>query len=166
MSTIQSLVLSLGIVWPGADPETLPKADPAQLRETLQDRQHPLRQSQAALLLVQNPSAEAEKIVRQGLKQLDVPHVFVALADAVRLHQDGRFVEELVSALASNSPVVRQAAAEGLAALGGTDLVRRLRSIALDSAAALPTRQAAVLALGRGGNRQAVITLLDLLSCD
>jgi HEAT repeat protein len=166
MSVIQSLVLGLAVVWPGADPEPPLKADPVTLREALYDSQQPRRQSQAALLLVQSSSPEVAAIVRQGLKQTDSPEVFLALADAVRSSQDGRFVEELASGLASGSAVVRQAAAECLAALPGTDLVRRLRAIADDPRADLAMRQAAVLSLGRNGRRQAVIALLDLLSSD
>src|SRR5262249_34519401 len=132
MTALPSLVLSLGIVWPGTQPAAPAKPDPAELREMLHDRQHPLRQSQGALLLVQNSTADAEKIIRQGLKQTDTADIFVALADAVRLCQDGRFVEELTSALADVSPNVRRAAAESLAALGRPDLISRLRVIADD----------------------------------
>ena len=151
---------------PGVQTGVPAKPDPAQLRETLFDRQQPLRQSQAALLLVQNPSAEAERIVRQGLKQADAPDVFMALADAVRLCQDARFVEELTAALGSSSPLVRRTAAESLAALSSAELVRKLRGVAEDMRAELLKRQAAVLALARNGRRSALIALLDLLSCD
>jgi HEAT repeat protein len=164
MRTVHLLVLALGAVWPGADPGPPVKADPAQLREMLRDRQHPLRQSQAALLLIQHPAPEAEQIIRWGLKQTESPDIFVALADAVRLCRDARFAEELAGALTNGSASIRQAAAEGLAALSGPELIRRLRAIAEDSRADLATRQAAILALGRGGRRLAVIALLDLLS--
>lgn len=166
MSTIHSLVLGLGLVWPGTDPEDLSNWNPARLREVLQDREHPLRQSQAALLLVQSPNPEAEKMVRQGLRQLDAPPVFVALADAVRHTQDARFAEELLGALASRSPTIRQAAVDGIAALGGTEVINRLHHIADDPVADPVTRRAAVLALGRGGSRHAVIILLNLLSSE
>jgi HEAT repeat protein len=166
MSAIQSLVLGLGILAPGVQTSAPARPDPAQLRETLFDRQQPLRQSQAALLLVQNPAPEAVKIVRQALKQADVPDVFLALADAVRLCQDSRFVEELIAALANGSPLVRRSAAETLAALASPDLIHRLRGVAEDVRADIAKRQAAVLALSRNGRRSALIALLDLLSCD
>jgi HEAT repeat protein len=166
MSAIQSLVLGLGVLCPGVQTGAPVRPDPAQLRETLLNRQQPLRQSQAALLLVQNSSAEAEKIVREGLTHADAPDVFMALADAVRSCQDARFVEELTAALANGSPLVRRAAAETLAALSSPDLIRRLRGIAEDIRADVTKRQAAVLALSRNGRRLALIALLDLLSCD
>jgi HEAT repeat protein len=149
---------------PGVQTGAHSKPDPAQLRETLLDRQQPLRQSQAALLLVQNPSAEAERIVRQALKQADAPDVFMALADAVRICQDARFIDELTAALASGSPLVRRSAAESLAALSSPDLIRKLRAIAEDMRADVVQRQTAVLALARNGRRSALIALLDLLS--
>jgi HEAT repeat protein len=166
MSVIQSLVLGLGVFWPGVDPGAGGAPDPATLREALHDREQPRRQNQAALLLVQSNAAEAEVIVRQGLKQTDVPEVFLALTEAIRFRQDARFVEELVSALASSSPIHRQAAAETLASLMNVDLVQRLRSIAEDSRKEPALRQAVVLALGRSGRRQAGVVLLDLLSND
>lgn len=163
MSVLQSLVLGLGVLWPGADPGA---ADPATLREALHDRDQPRRQSQAALLLIQSTAPEAETIVRQGLKPTDAPEVFLALAEAIRLRQDGRFVEELVAALGNGSPLLRQAAAETLASLLNVDLVQRLRSLAEDPHKDVALRQAAVLALGRSCRRQAGVVLLDLLSSE
>src|SRR5262249_25337122 len=89
-----------------------------------------------------------------------------ALADAVRMCQDGRFFEELTAALADASPSVRRAAAESLAALSGPNLIRRLRAIAKDPKEELARRQGAILAVGRGGRRLGVVGLLDLLSND
>ncbi|HMF12655.1 MAG TPA: HEAT repeat domain-containing protein, partial [Gemmataceae bacterium] len=166
MSAIHSLVLGLGIVWPGVQPEKLSRLDPALLRVMLLDHQQPALQNQAALSLLQNPTTEAERVVRQGLRAHEVPDVFAALADAVRACRDCRFVEELTAALANGSPSVRRAAQETLAALSGPDLIRRLRKIAENSRAELPERQAAIVALGRCGRRLAVAALLDLLASD
>jgi HEAT repeat protein len=166
MSAIHSLVLGLGVVWAGADPGAGGETDPATLREALHDSAQPRRQSQAALLLIQCQGAEAEAIIRQGLKQIDAPDVFLALAEAIRFKQDARFVEELVAVLANGSPVLRQGAAECLASLVNVDLVRRLRGMAEDTRLDPAMRQAAILALGRSGRRPAGVVLLDLLSSD
>jgi HEAT repeat protein len=166
MSAGYFLVLGLGIMGPGVQKGAPAGPDPGQLRETLLDRSQSSRQSQAALLLVQNPSLEAERIVRRGLTRADGPDVFVALADAVRVCRDSRFVEELSAALADNSPLVRKSAAESLAALPNADLIPKLRKIAEDIRADTPQRQAAVLALSRNGRKSALIALLDLLRCD
>ena len=37
---------------------------------------------------MQDPSADAEQIVRQGLRQTDAPDVFIALAAALRLQRN------------------------------------------------------------------------------
>jgi HEAT repeat protein len=142
------------------------RADPpdfAQLQEMLLDRQHPRSQSQAAFLLVQSNSPEAEKVVRQGLQQTEDPEVFLALASAVRACQDGRFLEELMAALAAPRPAVRQGAAEALAVLTEPTLVRRLRDLAEDERADVAVRQAAVWVLGRTGRKEAVPALLGQL---
>lgn len=134
------------------------------LREMLFDRQHPRGQSQAALLLLQAGGPEAEKLVRQGLQQAEDTDVFLALAAAVRLTQDSRFLDELLPALAVNRPGVRQAAAEALAALPCPDLVRRLQLLVEDGSADPGARQAAVWILGRCGRKAAVPPLLAQLS--
>src|SRR5947209_16650349 len=78
------------------------------LRELLQDREDPRGQSQAALLLVQSRDGGAEKIVRRGLLQPENEEAFLALAAAVRLRQDRRFLDELLAALTANRPRIRQ----------------------------------------------------------
>ena len=83
MSTIQPLLLTLGMLVSAADAPRRADADPAHLKEMLQDRQHPLSQSQAAILLVQSSSPDAEEIIRAALRQTDAPDVFLAVAAAV-----------------------------------------------------------------------------------
>src|SRR5262245_51294988 len=75
--------------------------DLAHLAEVLHDRQDPRGQSQAALLLLQSADPAAEKLVRVGLRRPEETEVFLALTAAVRLRQDGRFLGELLDALAS-----------------------------------------------------------------
>jgi HEAT repeat protein len=135
----------------------------ANLRELLQDRQDPRGQSQAALLLVQSGEAAAEKIVRQGLRQPENEEMFLALAGAVRLRQDGRFLDELLAALASSKPRIRQAAAEALAVLPEANLVRRLEAVVKDARADLRVRQAALWTLGRCGRQSAAGVLVNAL---
>jgi HEAT repeat protein len=133
------------------------------LREMLQDRQQPRGQSQAALLILQSTSPEAEKIVRQGLQQSEDVDVFLALATAVRVLQDGRFLEDLIPAFSVGRPGVRQAAAEAVAALHCQNLVHRLQAIAEDSKADVAARQAAIWALGRCGRKAAYTPLFNQL---
>ena len=140
--------------------------DPARLQETLRDRSDPAGQSQAALLLVQCPSEDAESAVRQALEQTEEVDVFTALAGAVRLCQDDRFAEELLAALRSVRPPVRQAAAEALAVLPHADLTHRLQETAADDKLELPVRQAALWVLGRSGRKDAVPVLLAHLEGD
>src|SRR5262249_54560882 len=94
----------------------------------LHDRPHPRTHSQAALRLVQARSAEAEEIIHQGLKQTDATEVFLALAEALRMQKDTRFVEDLLAALANGRPAVRQAAADTLADLADAGVILRLQA--------------------------------------
>src|SRR5262249_44219803 len=48
-----------------------PGPDYAQLQEMLHDRQDPLGQGRAARLLVQSSAAEADRLVREGLKHVE-----------------------------------------------------------------------------------------------
>jgi HEAT repeat protein len=141
-------------------------ADPARLRELLHDHQHPRGQSQAALLLVQNPTADAEEIVHEGLRQTEAVDVFSALATAVRLEHDSRFRDDLLAALTSGPPPIRQEAAAALAPLADARAVLRLQAVAEDAKLELPVRQAALWVLGHCGRKSAVVVLLDQLSSD
>jgi HEAT repeat protein len=138
--------------------------DLPRLRELLADRQHPRTQSQAALLLIQDPTPEADAIVRQGLRQSDSPEVFLALATALRLRRDGRFVMELLDSLCAAPSAIRQVAAETLAEMSDSNLVVQLKGIAEDPKLDRAARQAAIWTLGHGGSKAAVTVLLDLLA--
>ncbi len=168
MCTLQSVLLGLSM-WLGVDgvapaqPAQPAEPDPAQLREMLQDRQQTRNQNQAALLLVQMRTAEAEEIVREGLHQTDSADVFLALTAALRLCRDGRFTEELVAAVVGGRPAVRQAAAETLAVLADRGTLLRLQALVEDRHADLAARQAALWALGRSGRKSAAQILLEQL---
>jgi HEAT repeat protein len=163
MHSISPILIGLGLLLPAAEPVRPPEADPARLQETLRDRRDPAGQSQAALLLVQCPTEDAENAVRQALEQTEEVDVFSVLAGAVRLCQDDRFDEELLAALRSVRPLVRQAAAEALAVLPHADLTSRLKETAADDKLELPVRQAALWVLGRSGRKDAAPILLEHL---
>jgi HEAT repeat protein len=162
MQAIQPILLSLGMLL--ADGVKGP--DLAHLREMLHDRQHPLGQGQAALLLVESKLDGAEKAIREGLGNLENVEIFLALAAAVRMRQDRRFVDELFAALSARQPTVREAAAQTLAVLADGSLVMRLQQLAADREAELAPRQIALCTLGRCGSKQAAQVLLDHLACD
>jgi HEAT repeat protein len=167
LSTALFLLLSGTMFLPlddGPQAATPTATDLPRLRELLADRQHPRTQSQAALLLIQDRTAEGDAIVRQGLRQSDSPEVFLALATALRLRRDGRFTTELLDAMRSAPPAIRQAAAETLAEQSDSDLITQLRGIAEDLKLDRAARQAAIWTLGHGGSKAAVAILLDLLS--
>jgi HEAT repeat protein len=136
------------------------------LRELLRDRDDPRGQSQAALLLVQSRDSAAEKIIRRGLLQPEDEETFLALAAAVRLRQDGRFLDELFAALTANRPRVRQVVAETLAVLTNASVVRRLEAVAKDPRADLRVRQTALWTLGRCGRQQAAGVLVEMLGSE
>jgi HEAT repeat protein len=161
MSTILALLLSLGMIDPAADPAPAAAQDLASLREMLHDQQRPRRQSQAALLLIQNPSPDAQEIIHQGLRQTDTPEVFHALASALRVTQDHRFNEDLLSVLNGGQPLLRTAAAESLAELADPKTILRLQALLEDAKVERPVRQAATRALGRSASRLALVVLLD-----
>jgi HEAT repeat protein len=140
--------------------------DLANLRELLQDRQDPRGQSQAALLLVESSDRAAEKIVRHGLCRTENEETFLALAAAVRLRQDRRFLDELLAALAANKPRIRQMVAETLAVLADAEVVRRLETIIKDGKADLRVRQTAVWTLGRCGRQDAGGVLVEALASE
>lgn len=163
MNTLHCLVLGLSLLC-GAEPALRP--EPARLREQLYDRQHLRNQSQAALLLVQDRSRDAEQIVRQGLRQTDAPEVFQVLAAALRLSRDGRFAEELFVVLVEGRAALRQEAAETLAVLADPVILARLRSLAEDYEAEPAVRQLTIHALGRSGKQAAAGMLVEILGQD
>jgi HEAT repeat protein len=166
MSPIYALLLALGMFAPAAETAPMPAPDAARLREILHDSQHPRKQSQAALLLVQSAAPEAAQIVRQGLKQTDSPEVFKALATALQLCHDRRFVEPLLTTLSGGPLTHRHAAASALAELADTPILLRLRSLVEDDRADPAVRQLALWTMGRCGRRQAMVVLLDQLSSE
>lgn len=143
-----------------------PGPDLALLREMLHDVQHTRGQTQAALLLMQSPTPEAERIVRNGLRHSDEPEVFQALAAAVLLTNDRRFAEELIAALSAKKPAVRQAAAEALTPTADDRLLRRLQKLVEDDRGDLAVRQTALWTLGRTGRKLAVEVLVEQLGSD
>jgi HEAT repeat protein len=164
MGALSCLVLGFGLMLGSPVDTQGPTVDLARLREMLRDRQHPLNQSQAALLLMRDRSPEAEALIHQGLQPTEPSDVFIALAAALRLQPNPRFVDELLGALAKGRPVIRQAAAEALAAMAGQELVLRLRGLAEDMEADLSLRRAALWVLGHCGQRGAAVILLNQLS--
>lgn len=140
--------------------------DVARLREQLYNRQDVPQQNQAALLLVQSTSPEAADVVREGLRRWDRPDVFVALASAIRMSRDRRFTESLLRAIHAEQSSLRLAAAEALARSDGVGVLHRLLGVAEDPQASVAARQAAALALGKSGQKNAVPALLSLLSSD
>jgi HEAT repeat protein len=163
MSIVPALLLGLNVLLPGMDAPVPSPVDTARLCEMLYDRQHPAEQSQAALLLVENHSLEAEEIVRQGLRQTSAPETFAALAAALRLKRDARFVDELLAALGGGLPAIRQSAAFTLAELSNPQVLQHLQGLVEDARTEWVMRRAAITALGRSNSRSAVPVLLDLL---
>src|SRR5260370_29116086 len=166
MSTVPALLRGLARLLPGTDASAPAAADMARLREMLYDRQRPGDQSQAALALVESRSLDAEEIIRQGLRQTSSAEVFAALAAALRLKRDTRFVDELLAALGSGQPAIRQSPALALAELSDPQVVRHLQALVQDARTESAIRRAAVSALGHSGSRSAVGVLLDLLKSE
>src|SRR5262245_3506298 len=116
MQVMPAILLSFAIL-PSEPGAPMPAPDVASLCEMLEDRRHVRGQAHAALLLVQSAVPEAESLVHDGLRNYEEADAFLALAAAVRTSQDVRFAGDLLAALVVNRPVIRQAAAEGLAVL-------------------------------------------------
>jgi HEAT repeat protein len=163
MPAVPLLLFGFTLAFADRDPARPDGLDLARLREMLHDRQNPRTQSQAALLLVEDTSPEAAELVRQGLKPTEDVEVFLALAAALRVRRDDRFLDELIAALTGPRPGARQAAAEALAELRHPSLPRRLREVAEDPKADPAARQAAVWALGRCGRKEAAAELMALM---
>ncbi|MGE0480159.1 MAG: HEAT repeat domain-containing protein [Phycisphaerae bacterium] len=78
--------------------------------------------------------------------------------------RDPAFVEPLVAMLADADAAVRRAAVGALAAYTHGDVIGRMRTLALDSRAALPARRAAIDVLAQMPQREALAALVDVLS--
>lgn len=163
MNIAMSWMIGLSMLAPAAAPPARTD-DAPRLREMLYDRRHVRPQSQAALLLVIDTSAEAAEIVRNGLKQSESPEVFHALCTALTLRRDHRFNEELFAALIAGPTERRQHAADALAHLIDDKGVARLKALATSATTESEVRRAAVLALGRSGRKTATAVLIDLIS--
>lgn len=166
MQAIQPILLGLGLLLSGSDADSTGPPDLAHLCEKLQNRQFRHGQSQAALLLVQSERDDAEKVVRAGLRGVENADVFLALAAAVRLQRDRRFLDELFDALSCDRPVIREAAGRTLAKLSDSQVVKRLRQLADDDGAEPEVRQIALWTLGRCGTKEAARALLEHLRGD
>src|SRR5439155_16339348 len=149
MSIIHPVLLGLALLLSGADVPPSAAADPAGLQQVLIDKQDPRNQSQAALLLLQHPSSEAEEMVRQGLRQASGEEVFLALAAAVRLTHDTRFGDELLTAVLSGKPSLRPTADPALVQVTDANLLRRFRALLEDPTTDWNARQAIISILRR-----------------
>lgn len=163
MSPLHSMALGLALLVPTTDPLPIPVSDLPRLEMMLHDHQHPRLQSQAALLLVQSNSREAESLVRRELKQTNDPDVYQALTAALCLERDARFLDELWGRMRGGSPALRQATADVLAEMADPSVVRRLRELVDDSQAEAALRRTALNTLGRTGRKEAVAALLEQL---
>jgi HEAT repeat protein len=158
------------IVWPADGPAKPPPgspggaADTARLSELLYNRSRPYEQSQAAMLLIQESTSEAQAVVRDGLRRYDRPDVFQALAGAIRLARDTRYMHPLLQALASDQTAVRQTSVDTLASLDPAEVVRWLLAVAEDAKAPPLARQSAATSLGRCLHKSAVKALLSLIT--
>ncbi|HWG45021.1 MAG TPA: HEAT repeat domain-containing protein, partial [Gemmataceae bacterium] len=166
MHAIQPILFGLGMLFADGGAADVRMPDLSHLQEMLHDRQHPHLQSQSALLLVQCSLDGAEKLVHDGLRNLENVEVFLALAAAVRLHQDRRFRDDLFAGLSARRPPIREAAAQTLAVFADASLVTRLQRLAGQREAGMAVRQTALWTLGRCGSKQAARILLDYLKDD
>lgn len=143
-----------------------PPVDIARLREMLMDRGQPRLQNQAALALIQVHSGEAEALIRQGLEQAEDAEMFLALASAIRFNRDLRFTDELVKALSSNKPAIRQGASQALSVLAEPKVIEKLSRLLEDQATDPSVAQAVAYTLGASGRKQSVPPLLKALGND
>lgn len=140
--------------------------DAAPLREQLYNRNRPQLQSQAALQLVQSNSAEVAALVAFELTRWDRADVFQALASAILIQRDLRFLQPLLEALAAEQKPIRQAAIEALAALPAKPVQEALVKVA-DTRSMVPLRrQAAVETLGRLATKDSIQSLFKLIRSD
>src|SRR5204863_2444800 len=87
----------------------------------------------------------------------------LALAAAVRLRQDSRFLDDLLAVLTANRPRLRQVVAETLAVLPDAGLVRRLTAVVKDTKRDVRVRQTALWTLGRCARKDAAAALVEQL---
>jgi HEAT repeat protein len=164
------LLLGMTLAWqsPALPKDGMPNGmvpDYALLRERLYGNRS-AEQSQAALLLVQSGSTEAQELVRESLRRWDRPDVFKAAASAVGLWRDSRYLHPLLQALSADSAEVRQTAGDALARLDARTVVRWLLALAEDNAQPSAPRTAAINTLGRCLHKSAVVALLKLVASE
>lgn len=140
--------------------------DAAPLREQLYNRNRPQEQSQAAYELVMSESAEFVALVSFEMTRWDRPDVFQALASAIRMRRDVRYLQPLLDALAAEQQPIRQAAIETVSALPVAVVQEALLRTANDKTMLSLRRQAAVEALGRLASKSSVTSLFQLLVSD
>lgn len=157
-------MVGMGMFGPMAETAPLPAPDVARLREVLHDRTQPLAQSQAALLLVQARTAEANRILRRALQETETPDVFLAITSALRLCEDNRFNPELLTAIQSDRAALHQNAADTLVLLADSKTLHRLETLVRDAKTQLGIRQTILLALGHSGRKEAAAILIGQLS--
>lgn len=143
-----------------------PPMDGPRLRELLFHRERPGEQSQAALILIQTDTPEAQALIQDALRRWDRPDVFQAMTSAIRLWRDTRFVQPLLRALAADQAPIRQMAMDALAGLDANATVRWLFALAEDAQSPLLARQSAAAVLGRIPHKTAVKALLSLLTTE
>lgn len=141
----------------------MPAVDIPRLREQLADKNKPLGQAQAAVLLIQERTPLAGETIRQYLRDAKNAEAFVAIAAAIQWSRDFRFQEELLEALFADNPSIRQAAAEALGQGADGKTVHKLRQIAENPALADAARLAAIHGLAKSNRSQAFESLLKLL---
>jgi HEAT repeat protein len=164
------LLLSCALVAPPQDPPLKlpqpPGADAASLRQKLYTKDDPREQSRAAMQLVQGNSAEEVALLTFQLTQWHRPDVFQALAGAIRLRRDVRYLQPMLDALRADQAVIREEAIKTLASFSATAVHDPLLKVAEDRQRPDFCRQAATEALGRVAAKQCVGSLIQLLRSD
>lgn len=114
-------------------------------------------------MLVQSDSAEVAALVAFELTRWDRADVFQALASAIRIKRDLRFLQPLLDALAAEQMPIRLAAIESLSALPTKPVQEALVKVADDRSMVSLRRQAAVETLGRLASKDSVLSLFKLI---
>lgn len=169
MAGILLLLLSCALAAPPQDLPRLPQppgAEIASLRQKLYTRDDAQEQSRAAMLLVEGKTPEAVAMMKLELAQWDRADVFQALAGAIRLRRDVRYVQPMLKALQADQPGIREEAIKTLAGLPVAAVHDALLQLAEDRQRPDFARQAATEALGRVAAKPCVASLIKLLRSD
>ncbi|MSR31669.1 MAG: HEAT repeat domain-containing protein [Gemmataceae bacterium] len=135
----------------------------ARAREMLADNNHPRGQSQAALLLLQDPSPLAAETVRRCLRDRTQAGAFAALCAGIVALADGRFQEELLESIGSENPETVSSAIQALAAALDDNKLDRLGAFLLDRKGMEKVRLPAARILAKTGRKNAVAFLIQVL---